>query len=210
VKITPSILVAGMRGKAGAVVAAAWKGILYARTWVIPANPNTAGQQAQRNAFARCVSCFQGLVASVKTFLDILGNDAQQSGFNIFVGGNTADERTSYGHPLIPANRYCDPIAGFAAATGAGAAGTAEVSWTATGWTASFVPKIWYRLRDGAGPTYLTPWTVFAEGATDMTAGLKVVTGLTPGSTYMFAVAPMETATEFYGGGDFASAVAHA
>lgn len=46
-KIINGIL-GGVKGKVGGVVGANWKGVDYLRSYSIPANPNTAGQQAAR------------------------------------------------------------------------------------------------------------------------------------------------------------------
>lgn len=48
-KVTYSPIIAGLSGKAADVVAARWKGVPYVRSHVIPANPRTAAQIAQRN-----------------------------------------------------------------------------------------------------------------------------------------------------------------
>jgi hypothetical protein len=52
-KTTAPLLGFGAAGQIGkANVHASWKGITYTRRYTIPANPNTAGQQATRGAFA--------------------------------------------------------------------------------------------------------------------------------------------------------------
>jgi hypothetical protein len=48
--ITQGIL-GGFSGKVGPVVGAKWKDIDYMKSYVIPANPNTPGQQTQRTRF---------------------------------------------------------------------------------------------------------------------------------------------------------------
>jgi len=42
-------ILGGVKGKVGGVVGANWKGINYLRSYAIPANPNTASQQASRS-----------------------------------------------------------------------------------------------------------------------------------------------------------------
>lgn len=52
-KVTGPILSLGARGQiAKAVVFGVWKGVSYARQHVVPANPDTVGQQSTRNAFS--------------------------------------------------------------------------------------------------------------------------------------------------------------
>ncbi len=47
----PAGILGRIVGKVGDVVGASWKGIPYIRQYVIPANPNTALQKAQRDLF---------------------------------------------------------------------------------------------------------------------------------------------------------------
>lgn len=52
-RLTAPLLSLGARGKLGdAIVFATWKGVDYARTYVIPENPNTSGQQEVRGVFS--------------------------------------------------------------------------------------------------------------------------------------------------------------
>ncbi len=206
-KISFSIIAAGLSGSAGDVTAANWKGRPYLRTRVTPTNPNTANQQAQRNGFKRAMFCFQALAALVKTFLDLIGADTQVSGSNAFMSSNVPDEVDSYAHGIIPANRYAETLQGFAAATGAGASGTIDVTWDAGSYIAGDIPYIWYRKRNGAGPDYETPWTVFDVGAVEMDDEAITITGLTAAGTYAVAMAPYDTSEAAWGGGDFATGV---
>lgn len=61
----PSGILGRISGRVGNVVGASWKGIAYIRQYVIPANPNTAGQQAERALFATLVSMAKTLLGSV-------------------------------------------------------------------------------------------------------------------------------------------------
>lgn len=61
--IIPAGVLSHPSGKIGKVVGATWKSINYFRAYVIPANPNTAAQQAQRTWFlivARLAKAFLG------------------------------------------------------------------------------------------------------------------------------------------------------
>jgi len=206
-KVATSVLASGLFGSAGDVVGAKWKGRQYVRTRVAPTNPNTASQQLIRNAFARMVACFQALAAGVKTFLDILGSERQMSGFNVYLGDGVKDERDNHFHAIMPDNRHCNPVAGFAAAQGA-ASGEIALTWNAGAWTNDDVPVVHYRKKEGAGDEYETPWVSFDVGATKMTAGALTVTGLTPGSVYAVALFPLDQSASAYGGGDVKSATA--
>jgi hypothetical protein len=52
-------------GKLGSIVFAAWKGTQYVRALVIPANPSTPAQQAQRALFRNCVYFGKSVLGSV-------------------------------------------------------------------------------------------------------------------------------------------------
>lgn len=53
------------RGKVAGVVGASWKGIGYVRAKVVPANPNTAAQQAQRSKMSVVVKAAQFILATI-------------------------------------------------------------------------------------------------------------------------------------------------
>jgi len=52
-------------GKVGDVVGASWKGINYIRSYVIPANPNSAAQQTERELFSDLVSLGKTALGSI-------------------------------------------------------------------------------------------------------------------------------------------------
>ena len=112
-KTTFSVLLSGLSGVAGDVVAATWKGISYVRARVIPHNPQSAAQTLQREAWARVVDCYQHLPVDIKAGLDVLGSDEALAGFNIYMRENVPDERVSHAHNIFPANRYAEPLAGM-------------------------------------------------------------------------------------------------
>jgi len=58
-------------GKVANLVFASWKGIQYARLYVVPGNPKTPGQIAARALFASAVSIAKSILGSVlHTFVD--------------------------------------------------------------------------------------------------------------------------------------------
>jgi hypothetical protein len=103
-KVIAPLFSFGARGKLGdALVYFPWKGIHAVRTYVIPANPNSAGQQTQRGYLGNAVTDWHdiGLIP-----LDVIAWDrhaatrpSSMSGFNSFVkdhlalqiGGDTPD-----------------------------------------------------------------------------------------------------------------------
>lgn len=76
---------------ADSITYATWKGIKYARQRVVPANPNTAGQQAQRGYVTTAVALWHSITAVLnefdKTALNLAASvsGTVMSGFNYFV-----------------------------------------------------------------------------------------------------------------------------
>lgn len=70
--ILGAVLTQGLLGpahnKVGNIVTASWKGINYARGYVIPANPNTEAQQAVRAKMAAMVALLQQLLPTLIPF----------------------------------------------------------------------------------------------------------------------------------------------
>jgi hypothetical protein len=76
-----------LSGKLGSAVGSTWKGILYARSLVIPANPNTVLQQAQR-ALMSVIVLYGKILLSViiQAYWDPFVRGV--SGFNAFCKAN--------------------------------------------------------------------------------------------------------------------------
>lgn len=88
-KLTAPLMSFGASGKlGGSLVYGSWKGIPTARQFIIPANPRTAGQIAQRNIMALIVALWRApaLKAVVRAAWDRLASSktAAVSGFNVF------------------------------------------------------------------------------------------------------------------------------
>lgn len=74
-------------GKVSGVVGGTWKDKNYVREYVIPANPNTAGQQTQRGLFANCVDFAKLCVGPIfNIYTDKFIKD--MSGYNFFIKRN--------------------------------------------------------------------------------------------------------------------------
>lgn len=80
-------ILGGFSGKVGPVVGASWKGIEYMRSYVKPANPQTAAQTTQRDKFAMAVLLARDVLSSL---LQIYWDPfiSQMSGFNRFIQVN--------------------------------------------------------------------------------------------------------------------------
>lgn len=91
--ITQGIL-GGFSGKVGPVVGGKWKDIDYMRGYVIPANPNTTGQQEVRAKFAALVASAKQLLPSLlQVYWDPFYSN--MSGFNAWLSANYAETNTA-------------------------------------------------------------------------------------------------------------------
>jgi hypothetical protein len=82
-------ILGGFSGKVGPVVGGKWKDVDYMRGYVVPANPNTAGQQAGRAKFAQLVKTARSLLSIIlQQFWDPFYSN--MSGFNAWISQNYA------------------------------------------------------------------------------------------------------------------------
>ena len=216
-KIITSILVGRLSGAAGDVVAATWKGRQYARTRVVPANPQLPNQMLQRTAFARCVACFQALPDAIKLFLDTIGSDRALSGYNVMMAACVHTERAEHKHIVIPPNTFAESATSFAAATGDGQAGDIDLTWDKGSYIAEDIPVIAYRLKNPtsdppapADDEYSTPWVLADIGATTMATQAHTISDLEAGKSYAVLFLPYDLSALAYGGGAAAIATSKA
>ncbi|TDA65753.1 MAG: hypothetical protein D9V47_12440 [Clostridia bacterium] len=67
------------------IVYAKWKGIRYARQYVIPANPRTAQQLTQRSYFLQGVNAWHGEDAATREQWNSAAQGRAISGFNLYM-----------------------------------------------------------------------------------------------------------------------------
>jgi hypothetical protein len=80
-------ILGGFSGKVGPVVGGKWKDVDYMRSYVVPANPNTAGQQTVRTKFAQLVAYARDLLSTIlQTYWDPF--ESSMSGFNAWISAN--------------------------------------------------------------------------------------------------------------------------
>ena len=120
-KITPSVLVGSMSGTSGGTTASNWKGRQFVRRHVIPHNPKTAAQIAQRALMARMGTWFRSLPATLVTKLNALGSPLAMSDFNVMVKEDLTDLAASEPPEIIPPNPANDAIFSLADDAGVGA-----------------------------------------------------------------------------------------
>lgn len=70
-----------------------WKGINYARQRVIPANPRTQAQVAQRETMTYVVSLYKRVPAVVAQAFELSARNTGMSGYNLFVKRNLVSLR---------------------------------------------------------------------------------------------------------------------
>jgi hypothetical protein len=81
-------------GKLGGAVMASWKGIPYAKGYVVPANPNTSAQQVQRSRMSACVALAQQVSSVIITeYFNPVA--VKMSGFNMFIKNNIMELASS-------------------------------------------------------------------------------------------------------------------
>jgi hypothetical protein len=93
-KVTGPLLSLGARGQvAKTQVYATWKGVPYVRQHVIPANPNSAGQQSTRNVFAEANDLWKRAPALFVAPWNRFADGQPKTGRNSMIGGYVADNR---------------------------------------------------------------------------------------------------------------------
>jgi len=177
-KVTPSALVNSLSGKTGGVVGARWKGVQYVRKHVIPANPKSTAQTAVRNALAKMAPMFRTLIPVAVAWNKTYGSKVAMTAFNVFTKGCRTPYQAGTAMAPVPPNALVQALTAFAAATGAGAAGTLAVTWSDTV-IPGFTNVVLMAIKHAAG-------TVF-EGSTSTTlqsAHAGTISGLTAGTSY--------------------------
>jgi len=80
-------ILGGFSGKVGPVVGGSWKGIDYMRGYVVPANPNSSGQQVVRSKWSVITGMASSLLSTlITTFWNPFA--VQMSGFNRWIQVN--------------------------------------------------------------------------------------------------------------------------
>lgn len=143
-KLTGPLLSFGSRGQIGkAMVTSNWRGIDYARQYVIPANPRTTAQQDNRTRFALLREMWKLAPAIVQAPWTAFATGRPFLNFNKFVGENNRllNGETDFANALMsPGARGGLPPTSVVASAGSGSAGTVVVtivppSTLPSGWT---------------------------------------------------------------------------
>lgn len=160
-KVTAPLLSIGARGTVGKTITfASWKGVGYARQRVIPANPNTTGQQATRSVFKVGSDSWKTAPVALTGPWDAFASGRPLTGRNAYLGAFTGLLRGEVDlskWQTSPGARSGQTVAGLAAVAGA-ASGEIDATYTLppvpTGWTMEQVTFVTAKDQD---PT--DPWT---------------------------------------------------
>lgn len=174
-RTTMGPLFSDIRGKIGGVVTSKWKGIPTIRSRVTPANPQSAGQVAQRTALTIVTASWKSLQTAQQTLWNNEASGKQYSGFNAFAKANIAQEKAGDWQVMTPPEPDVDNIDTFAAAGGAGS-GEIDVTWAQGALDPADVVKLAVRKQETGSLTFAPDQT--ADGAS------YTFTGLEPGETY--------------------------
>ena len=186
-KITGPLLSLGASGSiAKTLVFSKWKGRLYARRHVTPANPQTVAQTLTRDVFAAASSYWRGAGSLFIAAFDLNATGQAKTGRNIFMGSSIGLMRGEVNNALFPfspgAKGGLAPLS-VVATPGSQQLSVAFTNPTApTGWT--LVSAIAATVLDG-DPTAPTAFTI-TEGEDDVSQVTVVLAGLTASVLYTF------------------------
>lgn len=180
-----SPLISSLSGKVADAVFATWKGRPYVRERVIPENPQTASQQAVRDALSESVALWQALSALRQNAFDLGASGLAISGYNDMVGRNRSHVQAEDG---LFGPRYnpdaTDPrldIPTDLAYDSEPGAGQATFTWTDPGQGADYM--LGYIAYDSTDNVLHADWA----GDVLMSAETITISGLTAAHNYLYA-----------------------
>lgn len=186
-KITGPFMALGASGTiAKTLTASKWKGQPYLRQRVIPANPQSASQQAVRGAFAMASELWKNADALLIAPWDRFAQGQVKTGRNAFIGSFTGFNQGQ----VDISNTVFSPGAkgGVAPASAIATPGSSQLSIaitpsaTPTGWTLQACIASCILNQDPSAPTEFT--SVTDEDTSDPYT--VVLSGLTPSVEYVF------------------------
>lgn len=178
-----SPMISSLSGKVADAVFARWKGINYIRSRVIPANPQSDLQTAQRLALAHTLTMWQSIKAWATKHWDHYAEGYAKSGYNRYMEDNILDVKAAVAGQITPYNKdyikvtYLDIVAGTAGqivCTWTNVTGISGKDWLTTHWRKTETLKEEYA------------WTLDSD--TDITDGTVTIDGLADGEEYEVAI----------------------
>lgn len=177
-----SPIISSMSGKVADAVFSKWKGINYIRERVIPSNPQSDLQTAQRLALARTLTMWQSVKSWAKTVWNHYATGYAKSGYNRYMEDVILHTKAGTAGHLTPFNPAYIKISTQAAV--AGAAGIITISWTnLSGVSGVDFMQNWVRKTQAGAEEYA--WT--SSGGPDITAETYDILGLDTGEEYEIA-----------------------
>lgn len=195
-RISFSPLVVSASGKVQDTVFSKWKGKPYIRSRVTPSNPQSTAQTKQRDIMSAAVGLWQVLAAAIKTAWDEYASGYGISGYNACTKRNAKtavpsgdgtyarlQDSCTLDLDPAPSDSSIAPCVGFSAATGGGASGTIDVSWTYSSYDSADALYV-FAMRDDAANGIMIPPTSVISAIPAHTGGATTLTGLSSAHTY--------------------------
>ena len=115
------------RGSVGDTVFSIWKGIHYIRSRIVPSNPQTDLQTAQREALAHSLTMWQSVKTWAKAVWNHYATGYAKSGYNRYIEDNILLVKAAVAGVLTPFNAAYIKVSAMAATQGG--AGEIACSW---------------------------------------------------------------------------------
>lgn len=192
--LQPNGILGPMLGQIGKIlVGFKWKDKKVLRSYVIPTNPQTAAQTAQRQLFFLCQQMAKILVETVtKPFWNFLSSS--MSGFNSFISVNTkrVSSWTDFANIVVTQGSY-EPLKAFSTAVYTSGSGDLTLTWDSSiesiGDDSDQVVAVAVDKKDwdpANGDKILIPYVDTSAVRSDGTVSLSLPTGLTPANIECF------------------------
>lgn len=198
-KVDPSPLVSGLRGKGGGAVGFRWRGVIAVRGYnPKPANPNTSGQQLARASMAVLTHVWKHMNTKLHDSWDEFAKGLPRSGFNCFVKQNAALQIADTWLKMTPSEPEVRPIGALANVSLDQTA--ILVSWKPLDANPSFLPDfyVWkdeHPLSKGAVVEADAVMAASFVGSMSVQTGSFAVTGLESGQDYVVGAAVRDGVT---------------
>lgn len=191
-KVKGPLLSLQAKGQIGkAQVYASWRGVLYARQHVVPANPRSTGQQTTRNTFSSIQDLWKRLGTIARAPWTAYASGKPLTNRNAITSKNVAVLRGAANNDAYVGSPGARGGPAASAVAAAGGAGAGEIDCTVTspptptGWSLTSAQA--FALEEG-DPADLVPSPIAeAENVAPVEDGDTIVslTGLTSATTYV-------------------------
>lgn len=195
-KVTGPILSLGAKGQiAKGMVFATWRGVKYARQYVVPSNPNSTKQQAVRSLFAGLNSIYKYTPEDVRQAWTAAASGRKLFDRNLFISQNLTELKGGSDRSDIvmsPGALGGPPLEGMTATTGSSSGEidvTAEKPDVTDDW---HLTKVIFAAVPNASPGSILSEVLSTLGTTDFPAS-ETIDGLDTGQEYVISAFPIWT-----------------